>query len=388
MYDICIITTIHEPYDVRIYHRQLHTLAKAGFSICFVGPWNKPENPPCAEWVTLLMPHNRAARALHGVRTFLAAYRLDCRSYHFHDLDFIPWAVFLRWLKRVPVVYDCHENYPEEISQGKAWIPRPLRRPLSAVVRIAENWAVRRFDAVITVVPHQVERFHHIGAKCVMVRNFADWGARPDVPHEQALLYTGSLTENYGVNILLGIARELKRRGWSLPLIIADRFGIDQDLRRRFLETVEREGLPVRLEPEVLPKHMDRLLAKGNIGLSVALGSSSKHLAYPTKIFEYMAMGMPVVASDLDLTREVIEAAGCGVLVPPDDPKAYVNAALAILNDPIRFEKYRQNGLAASQHMFHWDREGARLVRLFDRLVRRDADAPWPDDIVSTALPQ
>lgn len=379
-YEICVITSIHEPYDVRIYQRELLTLVEAGFSVCLVSPWERPpDRLPCAGWISLPMPRSRWGRLRHGVRTFLVALRVETRSYLFHDLDFIPWAVLLRWLKRVPVVYDCHENYPEEILHGKEWIPRPFRRPLAAAVRIAEDWAVRRFDAVLTVVPHQIRRFHRAGARCVMVRNFASWGARPDVPHEPGLLYSGSLSENYGVNILLGIARELKQRHRPVPLIIADRFGANQGSRRRFLEIVEREGLPVRLEPEVLPMHIDQLLSKGCIGLSVAQNSPSKHHAYPTKIFEYMAMGMPVVASDLELTREVIETAGCGVLVPPDDPKAYVEAALEILHDPSRFQLYRQNGLRASEEIFHWKIEGARLVRLFRYLLGQSDDAPWAD---------
>ncbi|HHY38770.1 MAG TPA: glycosyltransferase family 4 protein [Clostridia bacterium] len=379
-HDICIITTIHEPYDVRIYQRELQTLVEAGFSVCLVSAWERPpDRLPCAGWISLPMPRSRWGRLRHGARTFLAAFRVESRSYLFHDLDFVPWAVLLRWLKRVPVVYDCHENYHEEILHGKEWIPRPFRCSLAAAVRIAEGWAVRRFDAVLAVTPHQIRRFHRAGARCVMVRNFASWGARPDVPHEPGLLHSGSLSENYGVNILLGIARELKRRAQPLPLVVADRFGADQRLRRLFLEIVEREGLPVRLEPEVLPMHIDQLLSKGCIGLSVAQNSPSKQHGYPTKIFEYMAMGMPVVASDLELTREVVETAGCGVLVPPDDPKAYVDAALAILHDPSRFQLYRQNGLKASEHVFHWKFEGARLVGLFRYLLRQSDDAPWTE---------
>jgi glycosyltransferase involved in cell wall biosynthesis len=256
----------------------------------------------------------------------------------------------LRWMKRAPVVYDCHENYPEEILHGKGWIPRTLRIPLAGAVRFAEGWAARRFDAVLTVVSHQVHRFRRVGARCVMVRNFARLGPRPDVAHERALLYSGWLSENYGVNILLAIARELQRRGASPPLVVADQFGSDRSLRHRFVETVEREGLPIRLEPEVSPIHLDELLSKGCIGLSVAQDSPSKNHAYPTKVFEYMATGMPVVASDLKLTREVVEIGGCGVLVAPGDAAAYVDAALAILSDPRALREVppeRSNGLAA-----------------------------------------
>jgi glycosyltransferase involved in cell wall biosynthesis len=83
--------------------------------------------------------------------------------------------------------------------------------------------------------------------------------------------------------------------------------------------------------------YLDRLLSKGCIGPSVAQDSPSKHEAYPTKVFEYMAMGMPVVASDLKLTRlreKRSRQGGCGVLASADDAGAYVDTALAILDDP------------------------------------------------------
>jgi hypothetical protein len=225
-YDLCVVTTIHESYDVRIYHRELLTLAEAGFSVCIVSSWGRTQGRlPVAGWVSTPMTRSGWSRIGHGARTFLVAMRVGSRPYLSHDLDFIPRALLLRWLKRVPVVYDCHENYPEEILHGKEWRPRTLRLPLAGMVRTAEEWAARRFDAVLTVVPHQVHRFLRAGARCVIVRNFASCGPRADVSHERALLYSGSLSESYGVNILLAIARELQRRGGPLPLVVGDRFG-------------------------------------------------------------------------------------------------------------------------------------------------------------------
>jgi hypothetical protein len=89
-YDLCVVTTIHRPYDVRIFHRELLTLAEAGFTVCLVSPWKRPEGWPPEGWVSMSMPLSRWSRIGHGARTFLAAMRVRSRSYLFHDLDIIP----------------------------------------------------------------------------------------------------------------------------------------------------------------------------------------------------------------------------------------------------------------------------------------------------------
>jgi len=369
--DICVITTIHRPFDGRIYERGIKSLLEAGLSVCLISPWQKPDHPWLEhQWITLSAPNRRIDRILHGFRTFQAAWKQPALVYHFHDIDFILWAVLLKFFKCVPVVYDCHENYPIEVEHDKAWIPSFLRSFLSRMTRKIENWATKKLGYCIAVVPHQVTRFSKLGVRTVLVRNYANWKPRRDLKHECALICTcGSLRPSYGINILVDISRELKRRNLNIPLIIADIFASDE-IKENLKRTIENEQLPIIIFPKYKAKDVDALMTKACIGLAVEQDTPEKRLAIPTKLFEYMAMGLPVIASDLPNTRKIINKANCGILVASDHPRAYVNAAVSLLKNPEEFKAYQENGFKAVETIYSWDSEKKKLIDFFNDLIK------------------
>lgn len=365
-----MITTIHPPYDGRIYVRELMALVEAGYSLAMVAPWEKTERAdPRVLWVPTGTPTRRLDRILHGWRTFRAALRIRAKAFHFHDVDFLPWALALKLFKRVPVVYDCHENYPEEILYNKPWIAKPLRAPLAFALRIFEDFSVRMLGQVIVPVPSIEEkfgRFRHV--HMAQVRNLARWRANRELPHERALICTGSLSWSYGVDGLLEIGRELKRRGKDYPLILTERFP-SPGARESFVKAVAEEGLAIRIQPKVAPGDMDKLLSQAWISLATELDTPDRSLSLPTKLFEYMAMGLPVVASNIPLSREVVESAECGLVVPAGDWKAFVDAIIRLWEDEALRERCREKGFAAIEGEFNWDLEQKKIQRFFAEAI-------------------
>ncbi len=370
-YDICIITTIHEPFDARIYRRELTLLIKAGYSIALIAPWPKPNiQIPNLTFRSLKYPKNRAMRIIHALKIFYMALTIRARSFLFHDLDFLPFGYLLKKLKKVPIVYDCHENYPEEILEGKEWIPKPLRKPLAEIVRIVENFVVKRIDYVIAVVPYQVRRFNSLGAKCILIRNFTDLRIMENLSHESNnVVYIGSISINYGADLLIDIARELKKRNCDIKLIIADRFGADRKLREYFIDIIKKESLPIIIEPSVPPQKIDKILERGSIGLLIAKNTKSKDLALPMKLFEYMAAGMPIVAANLEVTKDIMGTALCGIVVGKNEAKYYVDAIIRIMNDANLYNLYRANGFRAINYLYNWQNEFDRIVKLFKNVL-------------------
>lgn len=371
MYDVCEITTIHRPFDARIFERSFKCLSENGFNVCLISTWIKPDNNYTDDqWISVTPPSNRFARILLSFTIFRHALKLHVKAYHFHDLDFLFWALMLKFIKQVPVVYDCHENYPFEIRYHKEWIPLFLRRPLALFVRILEDYSVRILKDCVVVVPFQVQRFSKLNANIVLVRNFANLIAKPYLTHDKALICSGSISKSYGVDTLINIGRVLKKRQIDLKLIVADRFD-SNDLKFYFINIVEKERLPIMIHPNVKPVEIDAFLAKGCIGLSVEQNTPEKVIAIPTKLFEYMATGLPIVASNLPLTKEIIDNSKCGIVVPCDDADKYVDAAEYMLSHTLTFSKYKENGFEAIENIYSWQIEKNKLIDFFNGLLNR-----------------
>lgn len=360
--DVCVITTIHQDFDNRIYHRQINSLLDAGLSVCVVAPWDFSKRTRSDfSFVELPKPRGRAARVTHGWRTYRAARGVNARAYIFHDNDFLPWAWKLRRATGRPVVYDAHENIPEDILY-KDWIPRFLRTPLSLAFRMIEEAIVASLKETIVAVSSLERRFRQVGARAVLVRNFSKFRVPAGFARERAILYTGEVSPDYGVYHLVEIAREMKRRGIDVPLRIVDRFR-EQVHIRDFVERAAREdGLRIEILDSVPAEHMPQILAKGCIGLSPLPDLPNKRLALPTKIFEYFAFGLPVVASDIEGTRQIMADDDLGFLLPADDYQGWVSAIQKLLDDPQLYAEYQRRGWHAVGNTFTWEAEERRLI--------------------------
>ena len=103
------------------------------------------------------------------------------------------------------------------------------------------------------------------------------------------------------------------------------------------------------------------MMRPGNVSLSY-------YLALPNKLFEYVAAGLPVVASDFPELRGVVRGRGIGAVCPPDDPDAIAGALAWVLEDDERHERLRAAARAAAAELT-WERESRVLVDLVDRLA-------------------
>jgi hypothetical protein len=160
-------------------------------------------------------------------------------------------------------------------------------------------------------------------------------------------------------------AVELISSSRPVKLVIAGRLtsggggGIDQE---RLHGIVEYTGQLTR--PQVA-----RLLARAKIGI-VTLRPTKNHVnAQPTKLYEYMSAGIPVVASDFPLWRQVVESAGCGLLVDPLDPLAIADALEWLLRHPVEAEEMGRAGQRAVIERYNWEREAECLMAVYSDLT-------------------
>ena len=108
-------------------------------------------------------------------------------------------------------------------------------------------------------------------------------------------------------------------------------------------------------------------LSRARVGLVVLQPRPNYLEALPVKLFEYMAAGIPCVASDFPLWREIIETAQCGLLVDPGDPEAIAAAVAWLLENESDAREMGQRGREAVENVYNWEGEARRLVDLYAR---------------------
>ncbi len=372
---VCILTSVHDPFDPRIFHKQARTLAAAGYRVLLLAPHPRTATVDGVRVVGVPVPASRAGRPVVWARLLWRALRARAAAYHIHDPELLPLGWLLARLTRRPVIYDAHEYYHDEIATRR-WIPRPLRRIAAGAVHGLESLVARRIAAVVAVNEHMAAGFRARGARrAVVVHNypplaaFATVGPRPDstVP---VVVYAGLLTPERGLATVWRAGAALRPLVPGAEVRVVGRVdwsGLDPAVPRDPVRWQAEAG--VRLLGTVPATAVPGVLAEAAVGWIPFRATPNNVRTIPLKLLEYMAAGLPVVASEIGFMAGIVRAARCGLLVPPDDAAAHAAALARLLHDPAEAHAMGAHGRAAVVERYSWDAESARLLALYADLV-------------------
>jgi glycosyltransferase involved in cell wall biosynthesis len=141
---------------------------------------------------------------------------------------------------------------------------------------------------------------------------------------------------------------------------------------RRLLEgLLERAGVRGEFDLRYnLPfTEMKGLMAQARLAFLLYPSDVNYASRIPIRIFEYMAAGLPFVASDHPTTRLFTEGAGVAVLTEAGEPAAFAEALDALLDDPERQREMSGRGPRLVLERYNWEVESRRLVELYDELL-------------------
>lgn len=359
------LATTHRVDDARIFQKECQTLARAGYEVVYVVPSERDEVIHGVQVRAVPRPTNGKERMTQTVwhvyrRALEEGEHTIC---HLHDADLLPIGFMLKLQGRT-VVYDAHEDTPRQMLH-QHWIPRPLRRFVGLAYAGAERLAGYVFDAIVAAVPAIAQRYPP--EKTILVRNFPlleEQAERASVPYSERpaiVTYLGGITRARGAEEMVravgllppALSAELHLAGSFHPADLVDELAaLPGAARMRLLGWIDRSGVA-------------DLLASSRVGLVLLHPTPQYTIAYPVKLFEYMAAGIPVVASDIPLWRGIIEKAGCGLTVNPFDVEAIAETVRWLLEHPVQAGEMGQRGREAVFRHYNWASEGERLVELY-----------------------
>jgi glycosyltransferase involved in cell wall biosynthesis len=300
--------------------------------------------------------------------TVLKIYRrarsVGADLYHFHDPELMPLALLLA-RSGTPVIYDAHEDLAATMLD-KPWVRPRLRRPLARLVARIEPAAAKRLAAVVAATPAIAERFIE-GGPVVTVANYpqvAEFAAtaKPGVRKERAVCFVGNLTAIRGIDTMLEAVAMTDAR-----LVLAGRF--DSTGLAERVRTSPGWTHVVNLGP-VGRAEVAEIFSRSMAGLVLFKPAANHFRAQPTKLFEYMSAGLPVIASNFPLWRDIVERNGCGICVDPLSAHELANAIRWILANPQEAQEMGENGRRAVRSTYNWEAEGQKLTALYRSLLR------------------
>lgn len=366
---IVILTSVHSWFDIRIFHKEAKSLVRAGYDVILIAQHKRDETIDGVSIIALPNPANRFMRIL-GLTwlTFRLAIKQKADVYHFHDPELIPVGVVLKLLTSARVIYDVHEDVPKQILT-KRWIRSYLRQLIAVSVDIFEKSLANIFDAIIVATEEISDKFKKLNP--IVVHNFPDVQMFPIKPQihnsgtEKTLVYIGGISRIRGVEEMIR-AMEHVYYLHNINLLLIGGYE-PQDLK------MELQVLPGYQKVKLLgPLSWEKAwaIAKNAVAGLVLFHPVPNHQrSLPNKLFEYMAAGIPVVASNFPLWREIIEGNHCGICVDPLKPKEIGAAIESLISNPKEANAMGENGRKAVTEKYNWAIEEAKLLKLYEDLL-------------------
>lgn len=315
--DVSIVTSGHDVADARL-HREVGALLRRGLRVEVLGLGDAAAGPEGAEirtWVRGSM----LSRALRALRLpFLARGRVLLTL----DPDVVPAALLAAAVRRRPLVADVHEDYVALLAD-RAWVPARLRGPLRRLAAVCVGLAGR---AALTVVADEhVPPRDGACRRRLVVRNLPDPALLPapagpvDDPAPRAV-YVGDVRTSRGLRTM--VEAVALAPGWELdvvgPVAAADQPWLTERLARA--DVAGRVALHGRLPPRAAWE----IAGGSSVGLILVHDTPAFRDAVPTKLYEYLAMGLAVLSTPLPRVEALLEGSGAGVLVPDAEAAARV----------------------------------------------------------------
>lgn len=345
---LLVLTTVHQADDTRIRERTIGSLA-GHFEIDYATRRPAPSRLDGITWIELR--GGRLRRWWEGLRLMLSS------RYHLvslHDPELIPAGLLARALRRRRVLFDLHEHVPGQVLH-KDWVWRPLRRPVARL----SFWMLRLAERFMTVTLAE-DGYHALFAgRHPVFANYPAAGALPEPAGDGGyLVYVGVVNEYRGATLMVESAAAMRQ---PLPLVMVGR--LDGGVEERLRTEATRLGVDLTLLGPRPNREAMEIASRGTAGLALMADVPNNRWSQPTKVFEYLGMGVPTVASRLPGIEATVAGWEGILLVTPGDPGAVAAALDRIVADGSLREAARRQADTVKQELVWPDDEVRRVYR-------------------------
>ena len=371
------MTTVHYPYDTRIYHKECSSLQKAGYDVSLIASMSESEivKDTPIKMVPIKKRKNRFLRmTLSTFQAYRKAKKMQADCYHIHDPELLPVAWLLK-NKQNAVVYDIHEDYVTSIYQ-KEYLAKPVKRMVGWIYGLVEKSLSRKMEICLAEKYYQEK---HPTGTCIL--NYPTLNKqllanqKNDKPIAEKLLYTGNVSLERGALIHAQLPKVdhqiMVHFIGKCSKKIADKI---YDAAGEAKDKIIIEGIDRFIERE----QIDNGYINENWLAGLALFPPTEHYMKKelTKFFEYMSAGIPIIGSNFPVWENFFNTYGCGIAVDPFNPQEIGEAIDYLRNNPNEAKKMGINGKKAVMEHLNWNSEEKKLIRWYEDILQKKQANP------------
>jgi glycosyltransferase involved in cell wall biosynthesis len=351
--DVLIVTVVHHPLEARL-QRQMRALTEAGHHVRVAAPWGDYDATPPPGISAIDLPRAQGRQRLQAVRRvrgYLEEHAATAAVVLLADPELVPAGV-----ATCPdrAVWDVRDDTAATLPD-KPWVPRLARPGARAVVGRLERLAEQRLRVILADHAH-ASRF----ARPHPVIPDLTWAPeKPAPPDDRRVVHLGRHSREAGASLLLGLAA-------SLPEDVAlETIGPADDEISPLLAAAVDDGL---LTWTAFTGHEAALerVDGASAGLSLLADTRETRRWPPQKIHEYMARGVPTVATATPQASELLHATGAGLVVAHDDLGAVLRAVQWLLDHDEERRELGAAAHAAARAAYDWAPHAERFVTLLE----------------------
>ncbi len=364
---ICHISSVHDSEDIRIFKKQCITLAKDGHNVTFIVNNVKDEVKFGVEIKALKKRTNAIARLFFNLPTILMfTFKNKFDVYHAHDPELLPILFFLKLLGR-NVVYDMHENFPKQLKTKRVGVF--VKKIVGIVWPAIERIILSRINVVYAELSYKED--YPFVKKSVDVLNMPILDELKEIAVEKhdefSICYLGGVSEDRYTIKTLETLKKLNNEGINIRF---DLVGPVSDQKTfSAIKKYETELPNFHYHGSLPPEKAWRLIAKSHVGLAVLNPIPNYIGSYPTKMFEYLALGMPVITSDFELYKPIIERHQVGFCIDPLSDTEFEKALVLMMNEPkLRADMSVRAGVLLDGQ-YSWADEYMKLSEFYTNIV-------------------
>ena len=282
---------------------------------------------------------------------------------------------FISRIKRAPWVLEIRDLWPESIlAVGAITNPRMIR-----LLEGLESFAYRKADGIVSVsdsfVAHVEKRGGH--DKVSVIKNGVDLSLFHTAPRDEALAaelglegkfiasYVGTHGMAHGLKVVLDAADKLKDDPSIVFLMVGD--GAEKEMLRAQNQSRKLDNV-VMLDQQ--PREMmPRIWSITDASLVLLRRQELFTKVIPSKIFESMAMGKPVVLGVEGESRSIIEAAGAGIGIEPENAAELASTIRSLADNKLLCQRLGTSGQAYVRANFDRRRLACEYLALLEKII-------------------